>query len=112
MDRDEIIELLKAYHERLTAEHAAIQEMAVAQSHDDYEKMDTIANATIDGKNADARKRQEAEALALSERYQDALADVALAERTKALASINVRVTDAEIGLTKAWLYSQSGIDH
>ncbi|MHC4621960.1 MAG: hypothetical protein ACYTEQ_29830 [Planctomycetota bacterium] len=60
-----------------------------------------LSETEIDGKNAETRKRQAEQALSGSSEYQaavDSAADAATARR----------MADAEIGLTKAWLYSQA----
>ena len=101
--------LVAAYEGALLKELEAIGIVAEAQSHAEYAKLHVLISTTIDGKNAGARKKQESQALDESETYGDALANVAQAEHDKALASIDVRCLDVEIGLTKAWYYSQSG---
>jgi hypothetical protein len=93
MDLQDIKTMVKEYAIVLTEEYAA-------KADAERLRIATLASATIDGKNE--RKRQAGEALNGSEPYQKALLIVASTE-------IERRIFDAEIGLTKAWLYSQSG---
>jgi hypothetical protein len=95
MDLQTIREMVDQYREMLIEEHAA-------KSKAERLRIDILAGATIDGKNAETRKRQAETALSECEQYQGALGVAASFD-------IDRRVFDAEIGLTKAWLYSQSG---
>lgn len=63
----------------------------------------------IDGKNSDTRAAQREAVLSECDDYQEALQVIADAESKAARAEIVRKGIDAEIGLTKAWLYSQSG---
>ena len=105
-------------YERLIAEYrlALLKQLerqdhlVITKSQAEYEKAEVLATATIDGKNADTRKRQTAEALGNDPSYQEALARVTDGEHSMALASIDVKAAQERLSLTKAWLYSQSGI--
>lgn len=68
-----------------------------------------IAAGDIDGKNADTRKAQKAAILVGNLDYQAALSEIVNTENEAALAEIGRRQVEAVVGLTKAWLYSQSG---
>ena len=109
MDK-QLIAAIELYRLALLTELREVENMTSVHRRAEFEKMEAITGAIIDGKNADARKRQQAEALALCEAYQDALSDIQATEHDKALASIEVRVIEMQLGMTKAWLYSQSGI--
>jgi hypothetical protein len=95
MERGDIRALVEQYRATLVAECAT-------KTHAERLQIAILADATIDGKNAEARKRQGQEALAQSEAYQ-------VAQRAASAAEIDRLATRAEIDLTRAWLYSQSG---
>ena len=64
-------------------------------------------DGTINGKNADTRKRQEADVLASSTTYQQQVIDLRQREDIAQVDQAEREYLDDLIGLTKAWLYSQ-----
>ena len=70
----------------------------------DAEDARTLAllNATIDGKNDDARKAQQAKALREDANYQAALRQITDAEMAEAQAEVDVRAAQAQLDLHKA----------
>jgi hypothetical protein len=68
------------------------------------------SDGTINGKNADARKRQEAQVIADDQDIHEiefAIGQCAMEARN---AEVERKAQEAMIGLVKAWLYSQSDI--
>jgi hypothetical protein len=92
---NEIIALIDAYRDLL---HQELATKTIAEKM----KVIILGSTVIDGKNAETRKRQAEQALAESEAYQIAIREAADNE-------ISRKTIEAEISLTKAWLYSQSG---
>jgi len=70
---------------------------------------EAYADKTIDGKNADIRRGQEAAVLLNDSEYLSLLRNAELLEFHAATAEAERKAHEALIGLTKAWLYSQSG---
>ena len=109
----EIGMLCNRYTDALVKEYGA--KRAAQQERDAVEtfKVSVIDTAQrdgqIDGKNSDTRAAQRVAVLAACEDYQDALREVQATEDTAARAETLRKTVEAEIGLTKAWLYSQSG---
>jgi short-subunit dehydrogenase len=95
MELAEIKDLVERYQEALRDEFATarVREMLW---------LVVLTENRIDGSNADERKMQTARALAGAEDYKQAVVDAADAENSRL-------AIEAEIGLTKAWLNSQSG---
>ena len=91
----------KLHLEQLRGQVERLEGVTLAAAYED---------GTIDGKNADVRKRQEANALANDGGYQEALHAVAEAERLANAATVDVEHKRALNSLTKAWLYSQAGV--
>ena len=65
-------------------------------------------DGVIDGKNADIRKRQEGEVLSGTDMYIDHISSVFAAQEAADAATAELVGLEAEVGLTKAWLYSQA----
>ena len=63
----------------------------------------------IDGRNAEARKRQEADVLLNDVGYQAQVEEVKLREATATMDQAEREYHDDMVSLTKAWLYSQRG---
>ena len=63
----------------------------------------------VNGKNADARKRQEADVLINDQAVQNRTEDVTKAEDHALDAQVEREYYDDVVSLTKAWLYSQKG---
>jgi len=108
-----VVTLAESLARALREEHAARVALHELQARAEREQALLLYSAyndgTLDGPNADARKRQEAVFLADSPAYQDLLAQVAEAETKAAHAEIERRQVEALIGLTRAWLYAQAG---
>lgn len=95
MEIAEIKELIEKYGEALEGEFRTRRKKEMLA-------VIALSNAMIDGKNAEARKRQAEQILIDSSGYQTIVDQAEDAEIAR-------RMLDAEIGLTKAWLYSQAG---
>jgi len=107
-------QLIIEYGDALKAELAAIEALEPAQRGLERIKAVTLQDAEragkLDGRNAAVRDRQAQEVLIASQAVQAAERVLADAEHAKALAHIEVKVIEAQISLTRAWLYSQSGV--
>ena len=109
----EINELVEALTVAMIEERDAIRELTGARAALDTEKARIVKEAAdagkIDMKNADTRKMGEMAALELS----NGVYWLALIEQNAAYKlenrEIDRKSIEAEISLTKAWLYSQSG---
>lgn len=110
---DGVIALADTYKAALSIERVAEVALNDARATTEYQRLRETVQAyeagVIDGKTVDDRKRQEAHNLEKSngvywlEHYERQ------AEADYSLAKIERQRIDALIGLTKAWLYSQSG---
>ena len=113
MEQQALLELAQEYRTALVDELNAKGKVLVLQANVAYEEARILAAAyadgTIDGKNADTRKRQEADVLASNASYQRELELLKEAEAGAGFATVDRQYQDALLGLTKAWLYSQSG---
>jgi hypothetical protein len=113
MDRDEIDVLVDRYTIALEHEHNAIVEAAKVDTANEQLRVAIVGAAyaagTIDGKNADTRKAQESALMAENKDYQAAVKVATDAQTQVAITGIIRKGIEAEIGLVKAWLYSQSG---
>lgn len=114
MNIDELQELVADYKNALIIERGTIVEMTQARATCESEKVRSIqeayATGAIDSKNQDTRKAGEAAAVELS----SALPFLQEYEREACQnfeqAEIDRKCIEAEMSLTKAWLYSQSAI--
>lgn len=115
MELKEIHELVENYQRSLAAEYNAGQKAIAAKEVLERIKVQVLAEAQeagmIDGKNADARKRQTAAIVSENALIDAACVAVVKTEGDAATATVTRKSHDALIGLTKAWLYSQSGIN-
>ena len=115
MELTDIQAMIDQYKEALLNEYAASLAANTAQEDADRIEASLLAAAyedgTINGKNADARKRQEAAFIADSEAIADARRQQVVDATHAASTTIERKAQEALINLTKAWLYSQSGIN-
>jgi hypothetical protein len=95
VDRNEIAELVEIYGSILFRELDAKGKL-------EQQRITILSEAVIDGKNAEAHKLQTEVALRAEPKYCSALLAAQDAETSR-------KIHEAEISLTKAWLYSQSG---
>ena len=113
MDRKDIDILVDRYVIALKREHSTMQDVAKVESGNVALRASIVASgyadSTIDGKNADIRKAQETTLLAENKDYQAALQVEADAREDLATTTVVRKAIEAEIGLVKAWMYSQSG---
>lgn len=113
MNMFDIREMVSLYEAALEEEYNAGAELTEANEALDSITAQLLAEAQgaglIDGKNADARKRQAAAIVDESVLIDASRAIVHKCETEAAGATITRKAQDALIGLTKAWLYSQSG---
>ena len=111
MRLETVLLLAHTLKESMIVEYDLKGKAILATSNFEAVKMSTLNAAyeagTVDGKNADARKIQEAQVLATSGPYAEAKHAMMEAERAAALAGIECRAVEAQISLTKAWLMSQ-----
>lgn len=114
MERHELIELADAYKAALLDELQA--KIALAQARRNLAVQENLALApakeagAIDGiELPDTRKRRIAGVLTNDVPYQTRLSQLCTAEDNVGHATAGRQYYDALIGLTKAWLYSQSG---
>lgn len=114
MDLLDIQNLTEQYKNALLAEYHDAQALVQARAESDKLKAVLVGNGydegTINGKNSETRKAQEAALLAESIDYTESLQVVGEAESLAAYSEIDRKQAEAMIGLTKAWLYSQSGV--
>ena len=114
MNQEELTSLALDYKTALLGEQESKFDVAEAQNNLEREKSLALSVALSDGqitgKNAETRKIQESNVLEQCERYRDTVAAALLAEKTSAYTTVERQYFDALIGLTKAWLYSQSGV--
>ena len=113
MNLQDIEQLVNDYECQLNEEYAVKAALVERQNAAEYAKVITLlaaySDGVIDGKNADMRKLQEAAVVGESESIGEIEHAVkALAQRV-ALEENTSKALEAQIGLTKAWLYSQSG---
>lgn len=108
-----IAELAMEYKDALLAELDAIEAVAPAKLGLERIRALTLQDAQrdgkLDGKNAATRERQAQEIFVASEAVQVAERELAATEHAKDLAKIERQVIEAQISLTRAWLYSQGG---
>ncbi len=113
MNMLDIQEMVRLYEEALEEEYNAGAELTESNEALDSITARVLAEAQgadlINGKNADARKRQSAAIVDESVLICASKAIVHRCETEAAGATITRKAQDALIGLTKAWLYSQSG---
>lgn len=113
MEQQELHDLANGYKAALLDELKTKIALAEAKAVVDAEEARVLAEATasgaIDGKNAETRKIQTADVLANSATYQNALRLVKVEDDNAGHATVGRQYYDALLGLTKAWLYSQSG---
>jgi hypothetical protein len=108
-----LIELTAAYSDALLMEAEAQKAFLDAQSLTQYRRDEVVLGAytanVISGGNERQRKLQEGYVIAddLATAYLEGYEDQALKALT--LATVERKRIEAEIGLTKAWLYSISG---
>jgi hypothetical protein len=88
----------------LNLQHDYIAELEAETLRDAYE------DGTINGKNAETRKRQEAALLAEIDEVQEAKSVARNNEAAAAFAEHERKAQEAYLGLVKAWLYSQARI--
>jgi len=114
MDHKFLTELVDAYGNALRAERTLMHEMLQASAAVDSEKVRVItegyAVGTIDIKNAETRKAGENAAIELSPALPFLQEYEAKARYSLEQIEIDRKCIEAEISLTKAWLYSQSGV--
>ena len=72
--------------------------------------LEADAEGLINGKNADARKRQQADILTRSQAVKDAEGNVLRARERIISSQVWCTKMEARVSLTKAWLYSQARI--
>lgn len=98
----------------LAIEHEKMLDLTFARSAYESEKLRVIAQAVKDGKidmkNADTRKTGESEAVENSSGCYWLEKYLFEAQVEYGLAEIDRKTIETEISLTKAWLYSQSGV--
>ena len=107
-------QLVNDYGDILSSERSAIHELTKARAACESEKIRSIQEAystgSIDPKNAETRKAGENTAMELSPALPFLQEYEREAEQNYEQAEIDRKCIEAEISLTKAWLYSQSGI--
>lgn len=112
--RQSITDLINDFTVALTDERTAMVELLEARAAYDTEKMrvaaEGYANETINGKNEAARKLQEAAIIEDSNGLYWLGLKVKAAELAADLAEIDRKSIEAEVNLTRAWLYSQASI--
>lgn len=113
MSMEMIDKLYVAYGDALTAEYD--KRMAAEDARGDMEAFKAYAlslaekDGTISGKNKDTREQQRAAVLAGDKDYAAEMERVAKFDCEAKQAEIKRKVVEAQIGLTKAFWYSQSG---
>ena len=109
-----ITELILNYREFLLIERVAMMELNDSRSALESEKSRVIGQSydlgEIDLKNADTRKTGENKAVENSNGVYWLERVVREAQQNYEQAEIDRKAIEAEISLTKAWLYSQSGL--
>ena len=114
MELKELQDLAKQYGYSLEVELMCKRELAGAKADLADIKAETLACALaaglIDGKNAEERMRQSASTIGNDARVAVAVENSQLAKALADNATAKRAATDAEIGLTKAWLHSQARI--
>ena len=114
MDYQEVKDLAESYKDVLGVERTSKMALAVISAEVDHKKTTLISAAyaagQIDGKNAETRSAQEKIVLMDDNEYQRLLLDRAEQEANVSLVEVERRHAEAVISLTKAWLYSQSGV--
>lgn len=109
-----VTELVSDYRAALLAERSMLFELSKARAAVESEKVRSIAEAyalgSIDLKNADTRKAGENAAVECSSALPFLQEYEREAEQNAEQAEIDRKCIEAEISLTKAWLYSQSAI--
>ena len=98
------------YREFLIVQKDSADELARLKVQAEYIKLDALRDKTFPGKVAKDRDRKAADYLTTVAEYQAAFAEVSRAEYYLALATVDVTAYREEIGLHKAWLYSQGGV--
>jgi len=114
MELSELQELAEDYEAALLEEYSRKRTLAYAEAELKDVEMLALRTATdageIDGKNAEARKLQAAGVIYDSRLCTTAFVSVGNCQDEADKASAERARLDAEIGLTKAWLYSQATI--
>ena len=114
MNKADIEKLAVDYHGKLSEERKAFLDLASAEKTLDQIKTSLIASAyetgIIDGKNAQIRKAQEDSFLSENKQHIDAIFAIKFMKNKKEIATVNRKYQETLISLTKAFLYSQSGI--
>jgi hypothetical protein len=115
MNQEEILKLANTHANVLTNEHAAKIDLANAQANTASVKAQELAKAyevgEIDGKNADIRKAQETAFLAGNHAVGNAIMAEGKAEQKAIAAEIERKRVETIVSLTRAWLYSQAGVN-
>ena len=110
--KDDAIDLAASLGAALENELHAQRVVVQARKHSEYVKAIELERAyddnLIEGKNADARARSEILFLHDNRRFVVADQSAIDAERIHALETVARKTTEAEVSLTKAWLYSQA----
>ena len=114
MDYIEVGRLADMLRETLEEELKAGQQVVAAQDTADRMEAAILHGATtdgrIDGKNEKARELQRVTILNGTGEYKIQLSRIVNAKATVSMATLDRKHAEALIGLTKAWLNSQSGV--
>ena len=114
MEYDDIRTQVRSYRRHLANEYEA--KKTVVQFETLLAKAETKAVSAaegkghIDGKNADTRKAQRATAIENDDLCKKARAKVEVKREDAEMATIERKAQEQLLNLTKAWLYSQSGV--
>jgi hypothetical protein len=114
MDLSHIEDLVMQYECALKDEYRLRRDAeAEEDAYDQLEGLiinDGYVNGVIDGKNKQTRDAQEAALIADSDALRDAREEVEQLQRQAERMTAKRKALEAEIGLTRAWLYSQASI--
>jgi gamma-glutamylcyclotransferase (GGCT)/AIG2-like uncharacterized protein YtfP len=104
-------ELGDAVQGEINAKNDVIKAKAQLVEYEAIILADGYNDGTINGKNADARKQQEAALLRINPRRLEILKEIDVLEGVYAYAAGNLAGHTARVNLIRAWLYSQSHIE-
>ena len=112
MELNELLELAAVVEQAKLAELQAQRELINAEESLNAIKSLALAGAyrdgIINGKNAEARKRQETAFLVVNKTYLDTALEVSDTKRDADIAVAKLAGIETRAGLVKAWLYSQA----